>query len=131
VSDSLRIPLAIGRVRALVSQPLGFGRGIASGAGVLSLFIAVATLLPGYRIHRNRRVLLLGGIGLALLLLGALAPQDLCCFVWLDSKEIGLASRITPLTILVTAATPLGCGLLVAAHFLNRRYLHSRRSYSR
>ena len=58
---------------------VGAGRGLHQALAFLSLFMAVAILLPGFQIHQRRRVLALGGLGLALLMVGAWAPQDLCC----------------------------------------------------
>jgi hypothetical protein len=84
----------------------------------VSSFIAVATLWPAYQNRRNRPILVLGGTGLVLLLLGAWAPPDLCCFVWWD-EGVGFVRQWTPLSILLTTATPLGCGFLLTAHVMN------------
>lgn len=100
---------------------LGLGTGFHQALAFLALFIGVATLLPGYQRHGKVRVLILGGSGLLLLLLGALIPQDLCCVLWIDSPDVPLTDRLTPLTVTVTLMTPIGCCFLVSAHLMNRR----------
>lgn len=110
---ALLVPWLLGR--------LGLGEGLHQALAFLSLLIGVATLLPGYQVHRQAFVLGLGLCGISLLLAGALVPQELCCYLWLDSPDVPLSARLTPLTIIVSSFTPLGCCLLVAAHLMNRR----------
>lgn len=65
--------------------------------------IALAAFLPGYRRHRDRRILLISAAGLALV-------------VYAGGAEIGDGAE--------TLITVLGSGLLLLAHGLNRSFCH-------
>ena len=113
-----------------ILRRLGPSRSLHQTFAFLSLFIALATLLPGYQIHHRRHVLVFGGIGVAFLLVGALIPQDLCCNLQTALNPINTATP-TPVNLAATALTPVGCCLLVAAHLINRRCCQSRRRRTR
>jgi hypothetical protein len=69
---------------------------------VLVLLVAALSLVPGYRLHRRRATLVLGGSGVAALCLGALLPH---------AASLGTA----------TLVTVSGSALVVTAHVLNLR----------
>lgn len=105
VAHCIAVPLFLGLLPA-------FGLSFLAKDGlheVLALVVLVVSLLafvPGYRAHHDRRVLVLGGVGVVLLSGAAFAP--------------GLS------VVVESALTALGGTLLVVAHVLNRRGLAHR-----
>lgn len=73
---------------------------------LVAVVVAFASLafVPGYRLHRNRYLLALLGLGLATLLFAAFLAQSL------------LGERVE------TAATLAGGAIMVTAHWLNRSF---------
>lgn len=75
---------------------------------VLAIFISIMALNPGYRIHGNRKLMLLAGSGIGCLLIAAFVAEHFF-------GETG--DRVF---------TTIGGAILVAVHWLNRSYCKSR-----
>ncbi|HYO73808.1 MAG TPA: MerC domain-containing protein [Archangium sp.] len=93
------LPLALGALPAVMSQSLEQAP-IHLGVLALAAVFGVASFVPGFRQHRDWRVLALGAAGLALL---------------------GLAQTVLPEGVAEMAMTVVGGTTLVVAHGLNRR----------
>jgi hypothetical protein len=102
VVHCMAMPLLLGLLPALGLSFLardGFHQVLAA----LVLFVAIAAFVPGYRVHRQKGILLLGAVGIALL---------------------GGAAYLPGFSLMAeSAVTAFGGSLLVVAHVLNRRRL--------
>lgn len=99
MAHCLLLPLALGALPAVMTRALEQAP-IHLGAVALAAIIGVASFVPGFRQHRDWRVLALGAAGLALL---------------------GLARSVLPEGSAETVMTVVGGTTLVVAHGLNRR----------
>jgi len=102
VVHCMAMPVLLGLLPALGLSFLardGFHQVLAA----LVLVVAVAAFVPGYRVHHQKSILVLGTLGIALL---------------------GGAAYVPGLSLVVeSAVTAFGGSLLVLAHVLNRRRL--------
>ena len=99
MAHCLVMPLALGMLPAMMSQALE-AAPIHLGAVALAAVISGVCFVPGFRQHRDWRVLMLGAVGLGLLVLAQFALHE-------GPAEIGV--------------TVAGGALLMVAHGLNRR----------
>lgn len=99
---------------------------------VLAVLVGATTFIPGWRRHRVNWVPLIGVLGIGALIAGSLTPCDhgaelassSCCPG--DHGHGGHAHEHGSdwLGAFHTAVTPIGCALLIGAHFFNHRFGH-------
>jgi predicted lysophospholipase L1 biosynthesis ABC-type transport system permease subunit len=99
VAHCLVLPLVLGALPAVMSQTLE-QTPIHLGMVMLAAVVGGVSFVPGFRRHRDGRVLALGTLGLSLLALAQFLEHE-------SAAE--------------TAVTALGATVLIIAHGLNRR----------
>ena len=108
----------------LVGLPLARSAGVHQLFAGITLVLSPLMLVPGYRSHRRREIVIAGGCGALLLLLGVTQAGMDCCSAILNWIEGAAAlSDVAWRDWVGFLVTPLGCVLIGWAHWRNRSLL--------
>ncbi|QDT35389.1 MerC domain-containing protein [Thalassoglobus polymorphus] len=113
-------PFLIAALPSLVSTESGM---LHQALGAFSILISLVVLGVAFDCHGNHRVIAVGIAGMSLLAVNAAMPGEYCSAV-----NAYIAGNITLTEVSLTnwltfLLAPLGAGLLIIAHFDNRRLL--------